>query len=110
MFNFNEYFASDGDYIFFDRSVHEQHHIRGSIDFPLHKIKPGTLKAGTIKNNLKGTIKRFAARRPAFSFMSWVKETPTYWKQVLYDVLAMVIGKNKIILYPIMHYAILIEF
>ena len=42
----------------------------------MHKIKPGTLTAGTVKNNFKGTIERFVASDNAFSFMSLVKGTP----------------------------------
>ena len=56
----------------------------------MYKIKPGTLTAGMVKNNLKGTIERFVASDNAFSFMSSVKGKPTYWKQFLYDVMAMV--------------------
>ena len=56
----------------------------------MHKIKPGTLTAGTVKSNFKETIERFVARDNAFSFMNSVKGTPAYWKQFLYDVLAMV--------------------
>ena len=56
----------------------------------MQKIKPGTLTAETVKNNFKRTIKRFVASDKAFSFMSLVKGTPAYWKQFLYDVLAMV--------------------
>ena len=56
----------------------------------MQKIKPGTLTAGTVKSNFKGTIERFVAKDNAFSFMSSVKGTPAYWKQFLFDVLAMV--------------------
>ena len=56
----------------------------------MHRIKPGTLTAGTVKSNFKGAIERFVARDDAFSFLSSVKGTPAYWKQFLYDVLAMV--------------------
>ena len=90
LLNFNQYFASDADYVFFARSVYEQHHLRLSINFAMHKIKPGTLTAGTVKNNFKGTIKRFVATDNAFLFMSSVKGTPAHSKQFLYDVLAMV--------------------
>lgn len=38
------------------------------------------LIAGTVENNLKGTIERFVADDNAFSFMIWVKVTPVYWK------------------------------
>ena len=44
LLNFNQYFAPDADYIFFDRSVYEQHHLRSSINFAMDKIKRGGLK------------------------------------------------------------------
>ena len=67
-------------YIFFARSVYEQHHLRLLIEFAMHKIKPGTLTARTVRSNFKGTIERFVARDNAFSFMSSVKGTRAYWK------------------------------
>ena len=90
LLNFNQHFASEADYTFFARSVYEQHHLRSSINFAMHKIKPGKLTEGTVKNNFKGTIERFVASNNAFSFMSSVKGTPAYWNQFLYDVLAIV--------------------
>ena len=56
----------------------------------MHKIKPGMLTIGMVKNNLKETIERFVVSDNEFSFMSSVKGTPAYWKQFLYDVLAIV--------------------
>ena len=76
--NFNQYFASDADYIFFSRSVYEQHQLRSSINFVFHKTKPGTLAAGTVKSNFEGTIESFVVREIAFSFMTSVKGTPAY--------------------------------
>ena len=90
LLNFNQYFASDADYIFFARLVHEQHHLLSSINFAMQKIKPGTLTAGTVKSSFKGTIEKFVAKDNAFSFMSSVKGTPAYWKQFLFDALAMI--------------------
>ena len=54
------------------------------------KIKPRTLTADLVKRNFKGTIERCVASHNALSFMSSVKEIPTYSKQFLYDVLAIV--------------------
>ena len=90
LLNHNQIFASDPDYIFFARSVYEQYLLRSSINFAMHKVKPGQLTAGTIKQNYRGTIDRYVASDNAFSFMSQVKGTPAYWKQFLFDVLAMV--------------------
>ena len=47
---------------FFTRSLYEQHHLRSSVSFAMHKFEPGTLTAETVKNNLKRTIERFVAR------------------------------------------------
>ena len=79
LLNFNLCFGSDAHYIFFVRSVYEQHHLHSSINFTIHKIKPGTLTAWTVKSNFKGTIERFVARDNAFSFMSSAKGTPAYF-------------------------------
>ena len=48
------------------------------------------LQQELLKNNFKGTIKRFVASGNVFLFMSSIKGIPEYWKQFLYDVLAMV--------------------
>ena len=77
LLNFNQHFASDGD-IFFARSLYEQHHLRSSINFALHKIKPDTLTAGTVKSNFKETVEMFVARVNAFSCMKSIKGTPAY--------------------------------
>ena len=65
-------------------------HLRSAINFAMHKIIPGTLTAGAVKNNFKRTNERFVASDSTFSFMSSVKGTPTYWKKFLYNVLSMV--------------------
>ena len=56
----------------------------------MHNIKPGTLTAGTVKNNFKRTNERFIASANAFLFMGSVKGTPAYWKQILHYVLGMI--------------------
>ena len=56
----------------------------------MHKIKPGTLTARTVKNNFKGTIDKLWQVTMHFVFMSSVKGAPAYCKRFLYDVLAMV--------------------
>ena len=53
----------------------------------MKKLKPGST---VIETNYKDTIQKFLGSSNAFSFMSSVKGTPSYWKQFLYDVLAMV--------------------
>ena len=74
-------------------SVYDQQNLRSSINFAMHKIKPGTFTAGTVKSNFKGTIERFVVIRDnafSLSLMRSIKGTPAYCKQFLYDVLAIV--------------------
>ena len=61
--------------------------MRSSIKFAIRKIKPGSLPAGTVKNNLEGTVERFATRDSVFSLINSIKGTPAYWKQFLFNVL-----------------------
>ena len=49
------------------------------MNFTMHNMTPGTLKAGTVKNNLKGTIGRFVVSDNTLSFTSSVKGTPRSW-------------------------------
>ena len=70
--------------------MYEQHHLRSSINFAMHKIKPDTLTGGIVKSNFKGTMARFVASDGTFSVMNLVKGTPGYWKQFFYDVMIMV--------------------
>ena len=54
-------------------------------NFATHKIKPGVLTAGTIKNNFKGAGERFVVRDNAFLLLSLFKGPPVYWKHFLFD-------------------------
>lgn len=82
LLNFNQQFAADSDYIFFNRSAYEHDHLRSSKKLRMHKIKSFKLKAGTISNSFEGTVVRFVARDNVFSFSSSVKETTAFWKQL----------------------------
>ena len=66
------------------------HHLHLTINFAMHKIKTGTLKAGSVKSSSRETFEISVARDNILSFMSPVKGTPEYWKQVLYGILTMV--------------------
>ena len=70
--------------------MHEQHHLRPSINLAMHKVKPVTFTTGTVEHKLKGTTEMFVVSDNVFSFVSSVKGKPTCWKQFLYDILATV--------------------
>ena len=49
LLNFNQHFASDTDSIFFSMAVYEQHHLRSSRNFVMHKLEPGLPTEGTVE-------------------------------------------------------------
>ena len=63
--------------------MYEQHRLGSKLNEVYSQQK-------RLKTNLKGKIEKFVASYNAFSFMSLVKGTLSYWKQFLYVVLAMV--------------------
>ena len=88
--NFKQTFASDADFIFFARSIVEQHHFKFSINISMQKVRGMQITAGTVKQNYKESVKRLLSSENAYSFMSYVKGTPGQWRQFLFEVLAMV--------------------
>ena len=53
--------------------MYEQDHLRSSINFAMHKTKPGTLSPGRAKSSFKGTIKRLVPSDNEFLLISSVK-------------------------------------
>ena len=89
LLNYSQRFASNGDYIFFAHYVMQQINLFNQINIALTKMN-GNINAGQLQNNLKETVRSFISEDKGYTFMKAVKGTPAYWKQFLYDVLAMV--------------------
>ena len=89
LLNYTQRFASNGDYIFFAHYVMQQINLFNQINVATNKVK-GTITAGQLKKNFKSTVRSFISEDKGYMFMKSVKGTPAYWKQFLYDVLAMV--------------------
>ena len=73
------------DYIFFTHAVMQKIQLNDQINIAMKKIATGKLS-----KNFKTTIQQFIAQDKAYSFMSSIKGTPAYWKNYLFEVLAMV--------------------
>ena len=56
----------------------------------MEKVTSNQLTSGILNSNINEKVKKFIASDQAFTFMSSIKGTPTYWKKFLFDVLAMV--------------------
>ena len=90
LLNYKQNFASDPDYIFFACSVLQQLNLISSINIAMKKVDSTGITAGMFNVNYKQTIQEFLAADRGFSFMKNIKGSPAYWKNFLYDVLAMV--------------------
>ena len=55
----------------------------------MEKVTSNQLTSGILNSNINEKVKKFIASDQAFTFMSSIKGTPTYWKKFLFDVLAM---------------------
>ena len=62
----------------------EQHNLHSSINFAMYIIKPGTLTAEAVNNNMKRTIETIVASGNAFSFMSFMKGLPACTFYMIY--------------------------
>ena len=67
----------------------QQINLFNQINIATRKVK-GSIKVGQLRSNYKETLRSFICQDQAFLFMNSVKGTPAYWKNFLYDVLAMV--------------------
>ena len=56
----------------------------------MHKAKPVTPTAGSVKINFKVTIEKSVASANPLSFIGSIKEILAYWKQFLSDVVAVI--------------------
>ena len=93
LLNFTQRFSSSSDYIFFAQYVMQQINLFSQINIATSKVK-GCINAGQLNNNFKETIRGFVCEDKGYLFMKSVKGTPAYWKNFLYDVLAMVKQKG----------------
>lgn len=48
-----------------------------------------SLNAGVLSSSFAETIKSFISIYQAYNLMNTVKETPTYWKKIIFEVLAI---------------------
>ena len=89
LLNYTQKFAEDADYIFFAQIITQHLRIMSRINIAMKKVH-GNLTAGMILTDYENTVKTMLLNEEAYKFLSEVKGSPAYWKQFLYDVLAMV--------------------
>ena len=90
LLHYSQKCAADSDYIFFEYSVLQKVQHSSHINIAMKKVISKHLTAGMLSKTFKQRLKELIAKDKAFSFMSSVKDTPTYWKKFLHQVLAMV--------------------
>jgi len=68
----------------------QQLNLRSKINIAIKKVTCNNVTAGILGQNFHETVKSYIASDNAYRFMSTIKGTPAYWKNMLSDVLAMV--------------------
>ena len=84
------HFASDADYIFFVRSVYEQHLLQLSINFAMCKIKPGTFTTETVKSDFKENSWKVCCKWQYIFIYEFIQRNTNIQGTVLYNILAKV--------------------
>ena len=64
--------------------------LNDQINIAVIKIASDILKTEKLSKTFQTTIQQFIAQDKAYSFISSIKDTPAYWKKILFEVLAMV--------------------
>ena len=82
-------FASDNYYIFFAHNVLQKVQLSSQINLAMKKAVSNDLTAGMLSKNFQQEVQEFIAKDKAFTFMSSINGTPSYWKNVYHQVLAM---------------------
>ena len=90
MLHYSQQFASDTDYILFTHAVMQKIQLNEQINTAMKKIASDSLNAAKLSKNFKATIQQLIAQDKAYSFMPCIKGTLAYWKNFLFEVLAMV--------------------
>ena len=92
LLHFSQKFASDTDYIFFARNVLRNLSMQKQINVAMRKISTPVLKAGFFDNtSLMEAARDYVETDQAFTFMNSIKGTPTYWKKIKSEVLALMV-------------------
>ena len=91
LLNYSQKFASDTDYIFFARIILQSLSLKKQINTTMRKLSVISLNAGVLNNScFNETVKQWVSNAQAFRFMSSINGTPSYWKKLKEEVLAMV--------------------
>ena len=91
LLNYSQKFASDTDYIFFARNILQSLSLKKQINTAMRKVSVISLNAGVLNNScFNETVKQWVSNGQAFRFMSSINGTPSYWKKLKAEVLAMV--------------------
>ena len=64
--------------------------LNDQINIATRKIASDNLNAGMLSKNFKATVHQFIAQDKVYSFISSIKGTAAYWKNILFGVLEMV--------------------
>ena len=93
LFNVDDRFARDPNYLFFAQFVIEIHLANNSMTIQLRKGRTMTRDGRTITSGMlqdKGEVERLVRNKDAVRFMQPLRGTPVYWEKTTKDLFAMI--------------------
>ena len=90
LLNYTGRFAANPEYLFFAQYITEQNKVQDSINIALKKVSGQPLTANQVRNLDNGTKQHLIFSDQAYYFMKNIPGSPAYWKNFLFDVVAMI--------------------
>ena len=90
LLNYTGRFAANPEYLFFSQYITEQKKVQESINVALKKVSAQPLTASQVRNLDNGTMWHLIFSDQAYCFMKNIPGSPAYWKNFLFDVVAMI--------------------
>ena len=90
LLNYTGRFAANAEYLFFAQYITEQKKVQDSINIALKKVSGQPLTASQVRNLDSGTMQHLIFSDQAYYFMKNITGSPAYWKNFLFDVVAMI--------------------
>ena len=88
--NYTGRFAGNPEYLFLAQYITEQKKVQDSINIALKKVSGQSLTASQVRNLDNRTMQHLIFSDQAHYFMKNIPGSPAYWKNFLFDVVAMI--------------------
>ena len=90
LLNYTGRFATNPEYLFFVQYITEQKNVQDSISIALKKVHGHSLNADEVRSMDSSSFQNLMFSEQAYLFMKNIPGSPSYWKRIMYEVIAMI--------------------